>query len=50
LKQATRCAICGREVPKWQGFSDAHGVVCSFRCAGEFNRKHGMDYAWKENR
>lgn len=33
------CAVCHREVPPGQGFANAHGVVCSFKCAGEFNRK-----------
>ena len=44
------CAVCHREVPPGQGFANAHGVVCSFKCAGEFNRKRNANYAWGPHR
>lgn len=45
-----RCMVCGEDIPKGTGLSNAHGRVCGHQCAGVFNRREKQNYAWGPNR
>jgi hypothetical protein len=43
---ARACAVCGEPLKLYQGLANAHAVVCTHKCAGAWNRRHNVNYAW----